>query len=84
MSGRIDRRSFVCTGAATMGVVWAGRVVGAGLGSDGAAAEGSGRRSAQQDVYARAVVLDALAPDGPGFDAKAAIDAGLTGAIVNM
>ncbi len=35
-------------------------------------------------AYRRAIVMDSLAPDGPYFDANAAIAAGLTGAIVDM
>jgi membrane dipeptidase len=35
-------------------------------------------------AYARALVLDSLAPDGPYFDVGAAINAGMTGAIVDM
>ncbi len=37
-----------------------------------------------QAAYARAVVMDSLAPDGSTFDVDAAIAAGLTGAIIDM
>jgi membrane dipeptidase len=34
--------------------------------------------------YANAVVIDAMATDGPGFDARVAVAAGITAAIVDM
>ena len=40
--------------------------------------------SAISGVYARSLVIDTLCPDGPFFDPQAAVDAGLTAAVVDI
>src|SRR4051812_11371634 len=35
-------------------------------------------------VYARSIVIDTLSPDGPYFDPKKAVEAGLTAAVIDL
>jgi membrane dipeptidase len=48
------------------------------------AGEAGGPPSPATEIYARAVAIDTLTPDGPGFDPGEAITAGLTAAVVDI
>ena len=54
------------------------------LGIAGAAAAPRAAAAAAEGVYARSLVIDSLTPQDMGFDAAAALAAGLTGSVLDM
>jgi membrane dipeptidase len=78
----IDRRTFLRTGLAGLGAATAlSRLEGLPLLRAG---EAGGAPSPAPGLYARALAIDTLAPDGPDFDPREAISAGLTAAVVDI
>jgi membrane dipeptidase len=68
----IRRRKFIGMGVgATLGAPLVGTAFGAA-------------RANVDELYARAIVVDTLTNDGPGFDAGQALDAGLSAAVVDL
>jgi membrane dipeptidase len=78
------RRNFIKTSA---GVLTALTALSRGFGSVSEASEilGEAQGGASfAEVYQRAIVMDTLTNDGPGFDARRALDAGMTAAVVDI
>lgn len=78
----IDRRMFLRTGLAGLGAATVLPGLEALPGPQ--TAKGGEMPSPAASLYARALAIDTLTPDGPEFDPQEAISAGLTAAVVDI